>query len=662
MRLLSWKSSCSVLALTAGWLIALPAFAQQPVAIELPTVEVTGAKQRPAKATDASGIASDEVVVSPTTVPTKSEQIASSVTVITAEELQRTQQRTVADALRTVPGLNVVQTGGPGGLTSVFMRGMNANHTKVFIDGIDVSDASTPTGGVDLAHLMTDDIERIEVLRGPQSGLYGSDAMGGVISIITKQGKGPPKLTGMMEGGSFGTFNQSVGASGSDGTFNYAFNIGHRRVASTPVTPLELLAPGERRNNDFYENWTYTAKMGVDVSKSLSLNMVTRYTDARLKFTEDDFSNFPLVFPFDTRSDSEATQLFMRGEAVVTLLDGAFKNYFGISHTDQRRKAVSPDPFSPTGFSTTRYAGELIKYDWRGVATVAPGQVLVMGLENQTETVRAIAFSTVTGDENNSAGYVELQSQLAKRAFLVANVRHDENEFFGGHTTWRLAPTYILPGTETKLKASVGTGFKSPTLYQRFGTTIINPGLQPEESFGYDFGFEQPLANDKVRFGVTYFHNDITNLIQGLANTNVNIGRATTSGYEVFASAVLTRSLTGHIDYTYTEATNDITGAELLRRPKHKAGVTATWTPLEALSLSATALWVGERADVDRFFGNPVTASPYTLVNLAADYKLNEQVTLFGRVDNLFDERYQDPTGFERPGLGVFAGLRLTNR
>src|SRR5262245_15755215 len=137
MRLLSRKSSCSVVALIAGWLVAPPVFAQQPVAIELPTVEVTGAKKRPAKATDASGVTSDEVVVSPTTVPTRSEQIASSVTVITAEELQRMQQRTVADALRTVPGLNIVQTGGPGGLTSVFMRGMNANHTKVFIDGID---------------------------------------------------------------------------------------------------------------------------------------------------------------------------------------------------------------------------------------------------------------------------------------------------------------------------------------------------------------------------------------------------------------------------------------------------------------------------------------------------------------------------------------------
>ncbi|HEX5509080.1 MAG TPA: TonB-dependent receptor plug domain-containing protein, partial [Pseudolabrys sp.] len=182
------------------------------------------------RAQDSSGsqpISLPPVVVSATGIPTPSDQVASSVTVITADDLQRDQRRTVADALSTVPGLNVVQSGGPGGQTAVFIRGTNANHVKVLIDGIDVGDPSVPNGAFDFAHLLTGDIERIEILRGPQSGLYGSDAIGGVISITTKSGEGPPKATGVVEGGSFGTFNQTANLSGSQGNFSYAFNILH---------------------------------------------------------------------------------------------------------------------------------------------------------------------------------------------------------------------------------------------------------------------------------------------------------------------------------------------------------------------------------------------------------------------------------------------------
>ena len=214
------------------------------------------------------------MVTSPTTIPTPIGQIGSSVTVITAQDIERNEWRTVPDALSTVPGLNVVQTGGPGGFTSVFIRGTNQNHVKVLIDGIDVSDPSSANRTFDFGHLLTADIERIEVLRGPQSGLYGSEAIGGVISITTKKGEGPAKVTGMAEAGSFGTFNQSASLSGSDGRFNYSFNAAHMRVESTPVTPLELLPPGRRRNNDTYNNWTYSSRLGYDVNEHLSFNWV----------------------------------------------------------------------------------------------------------------------------------------------------------------------------------------------------------------------------------------------------------------------------------------------------------------------------------------------------------------------------------------------------
>lgn len=202
-----------------------------------------------------------------------------------------------------------------------------------------------------------------------------------------------------------------------------------------------------------------------------------------------------------------------------------------------------------------------------------------------------------------------------------------------------------------------------PTLFQRFSGSSANPDLKPEESEGYDIGFEQAVGT-RVQFGATYFDNDITNLIiSGPAPIyqNLNIGRARTEGVEVFASADVTDELRVRADYTYTEAKNEITNAELLRRPRNKASVSVGWTPLPPLLLSATVLYVGESQDGDRAFFSPYVLPSYTLVNIAADYKLNETMSLFGRVDNLFDRHYENPAGFEQTGIGGYVGVRFNN-
>jgi vitamin B12 transporter len=249
-------------------------------------------------------------------------------------------------------------------------------------------------------------------------------------------------------------------------------------------------------------------------------------------------------------------------------------------------------------------------------------------------------------------------------------VRLDHNENFGEHATWRVAPAFVVPGTETRLKASVGTAFKAPSLSQRFVDFpafgfFANRNLQPEESLGYDVGFEQPFFNKRLQIGMTYFHNDITNLIafNDTFTSNINIGRATTWGTESFVSLAVTEWLRLRADYTHTNAIDDATGLELLRRPKDTTSFTAAWKPTAPWSFSATVLGVSSWVDTDRFGLTPrLTAPGYTVVNLATSYKVNDYATLFGRVDNLFDLHYQDPTGFERPGLGVFVGMRLANR
>ena len=275
--------------------------------------------------------------------------------------------------------------------------------------------------------------------------------------------------------------------------------------------------------------------------------------------------------------------------------------------------------------------------------------------------------SPISAENGNVAGFAELQSEIVDNLFAAASVRYDDNDRFGGKATWRIAPAYLVPKIGTKLKASYGTGFKAPSLTQLFVSFpafnfFANPNLQPEESEGYDFGFEQPLAEDRVRFGATYFHNDIKNLINANATfTSLeNVGRATTEGVETFLSVAVTERFKLRGDYTYTLATDDTTGLELLRRPKHKASLNATWLPTDRLSLSATMLYVGSQVDGNRSFSiQRLDTTPYFLVNLAADYDLGKGVTLFARIDNLFDRRYESPTGFQRPGFGVFAGMRV---
>jgi vitamin B12 transporter len=598
-----------------------------------------------------------DLVISATRTPTPAEEIGSSVTVVTGEEIEQKQQRTLPDVLREVPGLNVVQTGGPGGTSSVFMRGTNANQTKVLIDGIDVSDPSQLDGSFDFAHLLTSDIERVEVLRGPQSGLYGSDAIGGVINIITKTGRGPAQFRGSIEGGSFGTFNQFGSASGSVSRFSYAFNAAHLHVDNTPVTPLNLLPPGRQRNDDRYDNKTFSTKLGAELTDNLDVGVVARIVDTSLRFTGDDFSTSPST-PAAQQSDSDTRQIFTRGTVHFVAFDGRFDQTAGLAYTDYRRRDIGP--FSPA--MTNR--GERIKFDWQGNTEVLPGELVTLGVESQHD---AILDSPISAETNNNAGLVQLQSSLAGRLFNAATARFDANDRFGNKATWREAPALLFPETGTKLKASVGTGFRGPSLNQLFVSFpafnfFANPNLKPEESLGYDAGFEQPLFEQRVRFGSTYFRNYIDNLIALSADgtTNVNISKATTYGFENFIFYRPWTELGLRADYTYTIAEDADLHQELLRRPKHKVSLSTQWQPTEPLSLSASVIYVGPHVDGNRDFSiQREHASGYTLVNFAGSRELGGGVAAFARVDNLLDRRYEDPTGFQRPGLGVFLGLRV---
>jgi vitamin B12 transporter len=600
--------------------------------------------------------APDTIVVTATRIPTPQLQVASSISVISADDIAARQIQTLPDLLKQVPGLNVVQSGGPGGQTSVFMRGTNSNHTKVLVDGIDVSDPSSPAGTFDFGQFLTQDIQKVEILRGPQSGLYGSDAIGGVINIITKSGSGPAQFNAGAEAGSFDTFNQAAGVSGSLDRFHFAANVEHLHSGAVPVTPLDLLAPGERRIDDYSDNLTGSTKLGFDVSEYFDVGLVARYTDSHLRLTGENENNFPLDFPDSAQSENDSRQFYTRATGHLVSFSGGLEQTLGIAYSDIKSFQTSPE--NPEG----DFFGERVKIDWQGNIRLAADEKLVLGAEHQRDEMSVPTSARTTID----SGYAELQSSLGDAVFNTLSVRYDDNDRFGGKVTYRVAPAYVIQETGTKFKASVGTGFKAPTLSQMFQSFpafdfFANPNLKPESSLGYDLGFEQALQSGAVRFGATYFRNDIKNLIADNVDftTNVNVGRAVTEGVESFVSYQPVKDLAFRLDYTYTEATDEILHEELLRRPKHKASLITAWHATDRLSLNATLLSVGSWIDGNRDFSNPrLTAPGYTTMDLAAGFDLTRNLTLYGRVNNLFDRHYQNPVGFLQPSLGAYAGIK----
>lgn len=621
--------------------------------------------------TEASASEPSAYSVAPTGLTQPVEAAASSVSVITGSEIEARQTRNATDLLSTVPGLAVSQTGGPGGSSAVFIRGTNSNHTKVFIDGIDVTNPFDANRAFDFGLLSTFDIGRVEVLRGPQSGLYGADPIGGVVVVYTKDGDGPLKMDALIEGGSFGTLNEAVGARGTHNGLRYSFNASHQSVDGVTVTPRHVLLPGQRPLENGYENWTFSGKLGADVSPFLSFNVAARYTDSETTFQSDSFD----LATFTSRPENALTrtssdQLYTRGETILSLYGGRLKSIVGLNYTEVDSTTITPSS------GTTAGVGTRVKTDWRTVAQVAPGVTLVTGGDWQNERLTQPGLAV---EEESIGGYVQAQLQPVRNFFITGNWRRDDNENFGSATTWRVAPVAVIDATGTTFRASTGTAYKAPSLTQRYQdfpafAFFANRNLRPEESRGMDIGFEQELFSGRARTGLTYFRNNITDLIEFVSDpatftsTVENVGQARTSGIEVFFSADLSDTVRLRADYTYTEALNLKTHLDLLRRPRDKASLSLGWQPISPLLLTGTLLYVGERFDVDRVSGSTVDANggrirsgEYVTVNVAADYKVNEQVSLIGRIDNLLDERYEDPSGFLRPGLGAYAGVRLRN-
>ncbi|MBX7136575.1 MAG: TonB-dependent receptor [Oligoflexia bacterium] len=606
-----------------------------------------------------------EIVVSATRIESDRREVASSVSVISAEQIEARGVSEVKDILKDVAGVDVVQSGGAGGNTSIFIRGANSEHTLVLIDGIEANNPINPTRAYDFSNLTLDNVEQIEVLRGPQSVLYGSDAMGGVVSIRTRKGHGAPAGSLYFEAGSFDSYLERANLHGSEGIFNYSLSAsrldtGGISAASTSYGNHEA---------DGFEDTALAARFGLDLSETLALNLYLRNIDSN-----SDLDNFGGAFGDDPNRVLDNREFMTRGEAVVKLFDGRLKQTWGISWNEQDLQDDNdPDQLNPGELLRSSYDGDLLKLDLQNQIALGERAQLLIGVETEEESASSEyfsdgAFGPFTSNfeetsERTNGYYAELALNADRRFFATFGVRVDDHESFGDHVTYRIAPVYLINATGTKLFGTVGTGFKAPSLFN-LNSEFGNPELDPEESLGIDAGVEQKIYGDALTVGATWFWNKFDDLISFNPATFVfeNVNQAKTRGLELMVRGTAGPALDSQIELTLMDTEDQSTGEDLLRRPHAKIGAGITYRPIDKLRLGAGLVFVGVRDDNDFSGAAPLRTqlSSYSLVNLNAGYRLLPNVELFLRVENLFDRSYEDVLGFGSPGAAGYGGLKFS--
>lgn len=611
-----------------------------------------------------------DVVVTADRIETPEREVGSSITVITSEDLARTRRTSVLEALRDVLGLTAFQNGGPGAAASVSIRGAASEHTLVLLDGLELNDPINPSRSFDLAHLPVSDVERIEVLRGPQSPLYGSDAMGGVINIITKTGQGKPRLAFMAEGGSFPSFTGDFGISGSGDRVDYSLALYHTRTAG--VSAASAIYPGNVET-DGYRNLSLSTRFGLAVGSNTRLSFTARATRAR---TEIDSFGGPGGDDPNSAQDyaSSLVRLQLRSLSASTL----WERTFVVSWVQARRDYLNPpDDIHPDESEEGAYRSSLLKLDWQNNLYLHPSHTLTAGLEIEQEQGRSdYAAETAWGAVESrfpsilaaSGGlYVLDRWKFGDRLIVSAGLRADRHSRSGPAVTFRVAPAWLVRSTGTKIRAALGTGFKSPSLYQLFapGTSwgpIGNAALRPERTTGWEAGLEQSLAGGRFVIEAAYFHNAFRDLVDfdfGLGY--VNVGRARTRGLELSLEARPVEGAFFRAAYTGLRAHNTLTGDELLRRPRDKFSAELGARLFGRLDLAASFLHTGRRPDRDfSVFPYPTVTLPgYTLLGVALSAPAGPGFDLFIRLDNILDARYEPVWGYGAPGFSLSAGLRL---
>lgn len=616
-----------------------------------------------AEESEESGAALSEIIVSANRLKGKVTDLASAVSVISSDEITQSGAATVPELLRRQPGLDVVQSGPAGGNVAVYIRGANSEHTLVIVDGVLMNNPVTTSRLFNLANMSLDLIERIEIIRGPQSSLYGSDALGGVISIITKRGKGAPSASFEAEGGSFGTAKTAASVAGGEGDFDYS--LAASRFHTDGVSAAR--AQEGNREKDGNDILGVAGQFGYTPSEQFSLRSTIRVNQS-----ETEIDNFGGAGGDDPNRivDNQTIAAGVVAEGVLS--ERMVRPSVGYTISDHALDDRNdPDAAHPNDSLRSSYDGTLMK--GYGTLQIEPNEAIstLIGVES----IREVAQSTYRSlssfgpyDEDvpeksaqTNGGFVQLRARPLSGFITEGSVRVDDNQRFDQRTTWRLAPQYLIEDTGTRFRATVGTGYKAPSLYQIF-SQYGERGLRPERSTGWDAGIEQAFCDRAIVFEALYFQNRLSNLINFDSGTFrfQNISEATTKGVELTSRWSVVDGFDLAASYTYTDPTDTSTDERLLRRARNKADFTAAYRIGKRYTVTGGYTLIGRRADLDFSGGAParVFLGSYGLVNLGLQVELSRNWQLTAHLNNLLDKEYEEVRGYGAFGMGAYAGVR----
>jgi vitamin B12 transporter len=586
----------------------------------------------------------EKVVVVATKQSRKASETGSQVTVISREDIERKGAVFAIDVLRDAPGVSVTQTGGPGGQASVRLRGEEGYRTLLLVDGMKLSDPAGTQSLFNFANLMARDIERIEILRGPQALLYGADAIGGVIAITTRRGGPKAEHSLAIEAGSFKTVTGALSTRGQAGAFDYALS-----ASAFDNEGISAKSGPAFTEPDGYANLTLHGVAGISLAEAVRLEAVARYVDAEADF-DGFFGENNVLY-----TEQFSGRLALTGTTDDRRLSGTLAaNYMTQNRADYENGA----PF----LFGSRFDSERRRLEALGRFAAAADHDLVVAADYEDEQATTDFLKRGRAIWGALAEY---QGRLSAETFVTLGARFDDHEEFGQHVSWRATAAHELHregDLRLTAKASAGTGFRAPSLFELYDAFSGDPTLKEEAGFGWDLGLDVEFAKG-VSASIAYFNQSIEDEIRFDPNFFVYIQNPSTTkswGVETTLSAVLVEGLRAEAAYTYNEATVGSLDAEnglpRARRPRHIGSLSLDYAFDEGRGGVTASLQTAAKHE-DGFFTFRTPLDGRAVVNLSGRYRVLDGVTITLRGQNIFDERYREAAGFNSARAGVFAGL-----
>lgn len=639
----------------ASLLAAAPAFAAEVLDQQAAAPDVAGR---------AGATAVEDVVVTANRSAQPIERVGASVTVLTQAALEARQTPVVAELLAQTPGVSFTRNGGPGTSTGVNIRGAESQHTVVLIDGVKLNDPSSTQGGFNFGNLLVGDTARIEVLRGAQSTLWGSQAIGGVVNIVTAEPTEALQGSLDAEVGARGTTYFRGGVGGANERLSW-------RLAASRYDTDGFSAFAKGTEDDGYANTGLSGRLNVKVTDAVSLDLRSVWSSGR-----NDFD----AFNGDSREYGKTQELVAYAGLNFDLLDGRFRNRIGYAHTDTDRRNFNPDNKVQT--LTFDAEGQNRRWEYQGAFAFTEALNATFGLEHEKSEMKTRspgdwnpnpAFGR--GEAELNSAYGQVQWTVLDGLTLTGGLRYDDHAQYGDNLLGQVAAAWALNEGDTVVRASWGQGFRAPGLYELY-SEYGNLNLQPEEFDSWEIGVEQRLF-DRAVVSATYFNRQADNEIRynGCSTPSTdplctvngagrwgyyrNVQKTEAQGVELIGRVDVTERLNVSANYTWTDAksaSGATDGKRLTRRPEHMANFAADYAFAFGLKTGVAVRYVGETFNNDT---NTVKVDAYTLVDLRASYPINDALEVYGRIENAFDEDYQTVLNYGAPGRGVFGGVRV---